>query len=522
MSDQSVRENYLARLDRLSRERYDKITELREAGKNPFSNAFAVTHTSADIFRGWGQHSKEALEDEQVSVRVAGRVRFLRKMGKANFVKIQDRTAKIGLKDGAIGPEDNDNFLQIFVSKDALGEEGFAGMQDIDLGDIVGVEGVLMRTRTGELSVAATKVTLLTKATRPLPEKFKGLSDVEQRFRQRYVDLTMNEDVRQIFEKRTKIIRLMRDFLDARGFMEVETPMMHPTPGGAAAKPFITHHNALDMQLYMRIAPELYLKRLLVGGFERVYEINRNFRNEGLSRRHNPEFTMVEFYQAYATYEDMMDLTEEMISSIAAEVVGVREDGRVIVETEGHEIDLTAPWRRVRIDEAVAEAFEVPVETVRDHAWLNAQVDALELKLPDREPGRMLMELFEERVEHTLIQPTFIIDFPASVSPLARRKEDNPDEVDRFELFVLGRELANAFSELNDPDDQYRRFASQLAAREAGDDEAMPMDEDYVRALEYGMPPAAGEGIGIDRLVMLLTGAESIREVILFPHLRAE
>lgn len=522
MSKQSARDTYLDRLDRLSRERYDKVTELRNAGINPFANAFDVTHTAADIFAGWGQDSKETLEDETQIVRVAGRVRFFRRMGKALFVKIQDRTAKIGLKDGAIGPENNDNFLQIYVSKDALGDEGFEFTKHIDLGDIIGIEGTLMRTRTGELTVAATKLELLTKAIRPLPEKFKGLSDVEQRFRHRYVDLIMNEDVRQIFEKRTKIIRMIRDFLDARGFMEVETPMMHPTPGGAAAKPFVTHHNALDMQLYMRIAPELYLKRLLVGGFERVYEVNRNFRNEGLSRRHNPEFTMVEFYQAYATYEDMMDLTEEMISSIAREVVGEREDGRVIVETEGHAIDFTAPWRHIRMDDAVAEAYGVDVETVRDEAWLKAQIDALELELSDPDPGRMLTELFEEKVEHTLIQPTFVIDFPASVSPLARRKESNPQEVDRFELFVLGRELANAFSELNDPEDQYLRFADQLAAREAGDEEAMPMDEDYVRALEYGMPPAAGEGIGIDRLVMLLTGAESIREVILFPHLRPE
>lgn len=525
MSDdlnRSIRENYLARLDRLSSERYEKVADLREQGRNPFANGFDVSHTAADIFATAGQLSAEALEEAAIPVAIAGRVRFFRKMGKALFLKIQDRTAKPGLKDGAIGPEGSDNYLQIYVSKDALGEDAFERMKDIDLGDIVGIHGTLMRTRTTELTVAATRVELLTKAIRPLPEKFKGLSDVEQRFRQRYVDLTMNEDVRLIFEKRTAIIRAMRNFLDARGFMEVETPMMHPTPGGAAAKPFITHHNALDMQLYMRIAPELYLKRLLVGGFERVYEINRNFRNEGLSRRHNPEFTMVEFYQAYATYEDLMDLTEEMISSIGREVIGAQPDGSVVVETEGHRIDLTAPWRRVRVDEAVAEGFGVPVETVKDVAWLNAQVDALGLKLPDRDPGRMLMELFEEKVEHTLIQPTFVIDFPASVSPLSRRKDSNPEEVDRFELFVLGRELANAFSELNDPEDQYARFAQQLAARAAGDDEAMPMDEDYVRALEYGMPPAAGEGIGIDRLVMLLTGAESIREVILFPHLRPE
>lgn len=522
MSDQKIHEAYLARLDRLSAERYEKVSAMREEGRNPFANAFEVTHTSEDIFEKWGQHSKEALEEVNDVVRVAGRVRFVRRMGKAMFLKIQDRTSSPTLKDGSIGPEDSDSFLQIFVSKKTLGEDAFEHAKRVDIGDIIGVEGGIMRTRTKELSVDATSLEVLTKSIRPLPEKFKGLSDVEQRFRQRYVDLIMNEDVREIFQKRIKIIRLIREFLDARGFLEVETPMMHVTPGGAAAKPFVTHHKALDIPLYMRIAPELYLKRLLVGGFDRVYEINRNFRNEGLSRRHNPEFTMVEFYQAYANYHDMMDLTEEMIESIARKVVGEREDGRVVVETEGHEVDLTAPWRRLRIEDAVAEAWDVPVETVRDPAWLKAQAQDLKLELPDEDPGRMLMELFEERVEDTLIQPTFIIDFPASVSPLARRKEDNPEEVDRFELFILGRELANAFSELNDPEDQYTRFADQLAARDAGDEEAMPMDEDYVRALEYGMPPAAGQGIGIDRLVMLLTGAESIREVILFPHLRPE
>lgn len=521
--DPSAPNAYLSRLDRLSRERYDKVVELREQGVNPFANAFEVTHTSTDIFRAWGRTDGETLEGEAVQVAVAGRVRFFRKMGKALFLKLQDRGAKPGLKADSDGPEDSDNFLQVYVSRDGIGEDAFAGMKAIDLGDIIGVRGTLMRTRTGELTVAAQSVELLTKAIRPLPEKFKGLSDMEQRFRQRYVDLTMNEDVRVIFEKRTQVVRAIRRYLDSRDFMEVETPMMHTTPGGAAARPFVTHHNALDIQLYMRIAPELYLKRLLVGGFERVYEINRNFRNEGLSRRHNPEFTMVEFYQAYATYEDLMDLSEDMITTVAREVCGAQEDGSVVVEAEGHTVNFTKRWRRVRVDEAVAEAFGVPVEQARDAAWLNARVNELEgVKVIDRHPGRLLMLLFEEKVEHTLIQPTFVTNFPAIVSPLARRSEGNPEEVDRFELFVLGRELANAFSELNDPEDQYGRFAAQLEDREKGDDEAMPMDEDYVRALEYGMPPAAGQGIGIDRLVMLLTGAESIREVILFPHLRPE
>lgn len=521
--DNQVHADYLSRLDRLSRERYDKVVELRERGVNPFANAFDVTHTSSDIFGAWGRATNEALEATPVPVRVAGRVRFFRKMGKALFLKLQDRGSIPGLKDDADGPEDSDNFLQVYVSRDGIGEDAFAQMKSVDLGDIIGIEGTLMRTRTGELTVSAQSVKLLTKAIRPLPEKFKGLSDVEQRFRQRYVDLTMNEDVREIFLKRIQTVRAIRRYLDKRGFLEVETPMMHTTPGGAAARPFVTHHNALDIDLYMRIAPELYLKRLLVGGFERVYEINRNFRNEGLSRRHNPEFTMVEFYQAYATYKDLMDLSEDMITEVAREVCGAQEDGSVVVETEGHRIDFSKPWRRVRVDEAVAEAFGVSFAEVKDPAWLNARVDELEgVKVLDRHPGRLLMLLFEEKVEHTLIQPTFVTHFPAIVSPLARRSEENPEEVDRFELFILGRELANAFSELNDPEDQYGRFAAQLADREKGDDEAMPMDEDYVRALEYGMPPAAGQGIGIDRLVMLLTGAESIREVILFPHLRPE
>ncbi len=522
MNEQDINKAYLERLDRLSKERYDKVQALREEGQNPYANGFVVTHTSQEIFGQWGKATADALTEASQVVAVAGRVRFVRRMGKAMFIKIQDRTATAGVKDGVDGPETTDNFLQIFVSRDSLGVEEFQQTKKIDMGDIIGIEGTLMRTRTGELTVHAQRIQLLTKSIRPLPEKFQGLHDVEQRFRQRYVDLIMNEETRTIFEKRIKIIRMIRDFLDARGFLEVETPMMHPTPGGATAKPFITHHNALDMPLYMRIAPELYLKRLLVGGFGRVYEINRNFRNEGLSRRHNPEFTMVEFYQAYATFDDLMDLTEEMIAGIAREIIGEQEDGRVVIETEGHTVDLAAPWTRIRADEAVAQAWGVDAETVRDPEWLRAQVKALKLELPDQDPGRMLMELFEERVESSLIQPTFVTGFPASVSPLARRCDDNPDEVDRFELFVLGRELANSFSELNDPEDQYTRFAHQLAARDAGDEEAMAMDEDYVRALEYGMPPAAGEGIGIDRLVMLLTGAESIREVILFPHMRPE
>lgn len=521
-SENKTREAYIERLDRLSRERFEKVQALRAAGTNPFANGFEVTHRAADIFAQWGELDADALAGVSDEIAVAGRIRLFRKMGKAMFIKLQDATCLPGFKDGYPGPEQGDNFLQVFVSLNAVGEEAFAAIKELDLGDIVGIRGGLMRTRTGELSVNATSVELLTKSVRPLPEKFRGLSDVEQRFRQRYVDLVMNDDVRAIFMARTRIVSALRRFLEERHFLEVETPMMHVTPGGAAARPFVTHHNTLDIELYMRIAPELYLKRLLVGGFDRVFELNRNFRNEGLSRRHNPEFTMLEFYQAYATYEDLMDLSEEMIRAAAREVIEPDAEGQLVVESEGHQVNLSQPWRRVSVAAAVAEHFGVAADEVWDDAWLRERASELKLDVAGADRGKVLMELFEECVEETLIQPTFVIDFPASVSPLARRKESNPELVDRFELFVLGRELANSFNELNDPEDQYGRFAGQLEARQAGDDEAMPMDEDYVRALEYGMPPAAGEGIGIDRLVMLLTGTDSIREVILFPHLRPE
>ncbi len=522
--DRGATPGYEQRLEnRLMRDRYERAQELRAKGDNPFANGFETTHNAASIFAEFGARTRDELAADTSEVAVAGRVRLFRKMGRALFMKVQDVTCRPGLKDGAGCPEDTDNLLQIFVSRDAVGEEFFADIKKLDLGDIVGIRGGVMRTRTEELSVEATSVRLLTKSIRPLPEKFQGLADVEQRFRQRYVDLVMNDDAREVFFARSLIVKRIREFLDARGFMEVETPMMHVTAGGAAARPFVTHHNALDIDLYMRIAPELYLKRLLVGGLDRVYEVNRNFRNEGLSRQHNPEFTMLEFYQAYATWEDLMELTEEMISGIAEELHGRSEDGRVLVTSEGHVMDFSRPWRRVSARDVVAQHLDIEPETLDERATLNEVAAKAGIDDPASwDAGKLLMEVFDELVEETLIQPTFITDFPASVSPLARRKEDNPELTDRFELFALGREIANAFSELNDPEDQYGRFAAQLAAREAGDDEAMPMDEDYIRALEYGMPPAAGEGIGIDRLVMLLTGAESIREVILFPHLRPE
>lgn len=521
---------YQARLDNhLLQERYRKAEALREAGERPWAHGFERTHTAAEIQAAWGALSAEELDAEGIEVAVAGRIRFFRRMGKASFLKLQDGTAGAfrpasageGGEADAADATEGDGFQQVFLSLDALGEERFQFCGQLDIGDVIGVRGVLMRTRRGELSVRAESVVLLTKAIRPLPEKFKGLTDVEQRYRQRYVDLVMNPESRRIFQARARIVKGVRTFLEARGFLEVETPMMHPTPGGAAARPFRTHHNALDMELFLRIAPELYLKRLLVGGFERVYELNRNFRNEGLSRQHNPEFTMVEFYQAYATYEDLMDLTEELIEQLAEDLHGRRADGRVVIEFEGRSIDLTRPWRRLSVAESIAEHFSVEVSQVTERDWLIAEASRIGIEQPDTwDTGKLLMEVFEHHVDHRLLQPTFITHFPASVSPLARRSDADPSVVDRFELYVLGWEIANAFNELNDPEDQHLRFSEQLEAREAGDEEAMPMDEDYIRALEYGMPPAAGEGIGIDRLTMLLTGTESIREVLLFPHMR--
>ena len=518
---------YQAKLtNSLSKERHAKALALRETGINPYANGFNVTHTANELYAAFGEISREDLKareaDEKSVVRVAGRIRFFRKMGKASFVKIQDRTCRPALQK-LKGENAQDLFLQIFLSKKMIGDAEYAQAKQHDLGDFIGVEGTPMRTRTGELTIQARKVILLTKNIRPLPDKHKGLLDVEQRYRQRYIDLVMNEKVREVFYARSLIVRRIREFLDARGYLEVETPMMHPQAGGATARPFVTHHNTLDMELFLRIAPELYLKRLLVGGFERVYEINRNFRNEGLSRRHNPEFTMVEFYQAYATYEDLMVLTEKMVFEIAKELHGEDENGRVCFKSDGHMIDVTSPWRRITMAGSVAEALNISEETLKQRDFLLSEAKKLGHENAEKlDDGKLLAELFEAHVEPHLIQPTFITAFPASISPLSRRNNADPTLVDRFELFVLGQELANAFSELNDPEDQYNRFAQQLRAREAGDEEAMPMDEDYIRALEYGMPPAAGEGIGIDRLVMFLTDSASIRDVILFPLLRPE
>ena len=479
-----------------------KLAKLKEAGHTLYPNDFKPSHNAAEVVSKFDKQSGDELKATPAEIRVAGRIMSIRRFGKAAFFHIQDRSGR----------------LQVYAQKERLGDEGYAFFQTLDLGDIVGVWGHPFRTRTKELTVEALGIRLLAKCLRPLPEKWHGLADVEARYRQRYVDLMVNPEVRKTFEMRSRVVRLLRRFFEDRGFLEVETPMMQSIPGGAAARPFITHHNALDMELYLRVAPELYLKRLLVGGFERVFELNRNFRNEGISVRHNPEFTMLEFYQAYATFEDLIKLTEELFVTLAQEIIGSLQ-----VTYGGQTIDLTPPWRRLTILEAIAthggadpQAISA-LDGLRDFAKQKGL--PLELKAPY---GKLLIEVFEEVVEAQLIQPTFIVGYPLEVSPLARKNDTNPTLVDRFEFYVGGRELANAFSELNDPTDQKQRFVEQMEARNAGDETANPIDEDYVRALEYGMPPAAGEGIGIDRLVMFFTDSPSIRDVILFPLLRPQ
>jgi len=487
-------------LSELLLQRRRKVDTLWEAGINPYPNDFRPQHTSADIVAAYGD--KEQLDAGSENLVVAGRILARRSFGKAAFIQLQDRKGRI----------------QLYVKKDEIGEEEFANFESFDIGDIVGAEGYPFRTKTGELSLHARSIRLLVKSLHPLPEKFHGLTDVETRYRQRYVDLIVNPEVRDLFIKRSRIVNLIRAFMAGRDFLEVETPMMHQIPGGATARPFITHHNALDMQLYLRIAPELYLKRLVVGGMERVFEINRNFRNEGISVRHNPEFTMMEFYQAYATYEDLMDFTEELFCHVAQEVLGTLD-----FTNQGLEISFQRPWKRLTVREAVLEHGDIEAKQLDDRDLALAYARSIGLDLPaDIGHGKLLMEIFEEVAEHKLIQPTFITAYPTEVSPLSRKNDHNPELVDRFELIIGGREIANAFSELNDPVDQKERFLSQVAEKDKGDEEAHYMDEDYVRALEYGMPPTAGEGIGIDRLVMLLTDSASIRDVILFPQLRKE
>jgi len=482
--------------------RRQKLAKLRASGAAAYPNDYSPTHSSADAVQLAAEISDEDLHAAPRELAVAGRIVALRRMGKASFFHLQDARGR----------------LQIYARKDRLGDEPYALFQSMDTGDIVGVRGHLFRTKTKELTLEARELRLLVKGLRPLPEKWHGLADVEARYRQRYLDLMVNPEVRDVFEKRSRIVKLVRGFFEARDFIEVETPMMQSIPGGAAAKPFITHHNALDIDLYLRVAPELFLKRLLVGGFDRVFELNRNFRNEGISVRHNPEFTMLEFYQAYATYADLMELTEELIVGLARDVVGSLQ-----VPYGEHAVDLTPPWRRLTVAEAIVAYGGATAAEVDSLSGLQQYAKRSNLKVDLSAPyGRLLVEVFEEAAEAQLIQPTFVTGYPLEVSPLARKNDVNPALVDRFELYIAGRELANAFSELNDPADQRERFLQQMEARAAGDEEANPIDEDYVRALEYGMPPAAGEGIGIDRLAMFLTNSPSIRDVILFPLLRPQ
>ena len=483
-------------------QRREKLKELREGGQNPFANDFPVSHGTADVLDAHADDDAEALEGCETLYRIAGRIMARRDFGKAAFIQIQDRGGR----------------LQVYVARDKVGEDAFEVFRKLDLGDVVGISGRPFRTKTGELSLRAEEIRLLTKSLRPLPEKWHGLTDVETRYRQRYLDLMVNPEVRDVFLKRSRIIGLIRDFMRERGFLEVETPMMQPVAGGATARPFKTYHNTLKMDLFLRIAPELYLKRLVVGGLERVFEINRNFRNEGISIQHNPEFTMMEFYQAYATYEDLMDFTEELICSVASDVCGTLN-----LNYGGKDVDLSPPWKRLTFKQSIVEYGKVSEDVLEDRIRALEYARSLGLDLDSRMGlGKILTEIFDEGVEPHLWHPTFITQYPTEVSPLSRKNDSDPEVVDRFELFIVGRELANAFNELNDPLDQRERFEQQLAEKEAGDEEAHAMDDDYVRALEFGLPPTAGEGIGIDRLVMLLTDSASIRDVILFPQLRPE
>ena len=482
-------------------ERRAKLARLREAG-TAFPNDFRRDALAADLHATYAGKPDEWLAANPVRVRVAGRMMFKRVMGKASFAKLQDGSGQI----------------QAYLQSETLGGD-YDAFKSWDVGDIVGVEGALMRTRAGELSVRAESVRLLVKALRPLPDKWHGLADTDTRYRRRYVDLIVNEAARETFRTRTRVVRFLRDFLDALGFLEVETPMMQPIPGGAVARPFVTHHNALGQDMYLRIAPELYLKRLLVGGFERVYEINRNFRNEGLSTKHNPEFTMLELYQAYADCSDFMALVERMMRGLADAVLGRRA-----FEYQGRRIDFGAPFARLSVEDAVAAANPgLERARLRDPGALRAACTGLGIEPGAHDgPGALQLAIFEKTAEQGLLQPTFIHSYPAEVSPLSRPRDSDPFVADRFEFFVDGRELANGFSELNDPEDQAERFREQVRRRTAGDAEAMHFDADYVRALEYGMPPAAGLGVGIDRLVMLLTDSPSIRDVLLFPQMRHE
>jgi len=488
--------------NRLIAQRREKLAEIREKG-NAFPNDFRRNVVNAELSAEYENTSAEELKEQPRRVKIAGRLMTKRVMGKASFANIRDMSGD----------------MQLYVKRDDLAEGVYGEFKRWDLGDIIAAEGVMFRTQKGELSVMVDDIQLLTKSLRPLPEKFHGLSDQETRYRQRYVDLIMNQASRDTFILRTRIIDGIRRYLMAKDYLEVETPMMQAIPGGATARPFTTFHNALDMDLFLRIAPELYLKRLVVGGFERVFEINRNFRNEGLSTRHNPEFTMVEFYQAYADFNDLMDLTEDMLRTVTQDVLGTSQ-----VNYQGTDLDFSKPFHRMTVNESILQ-FNPDLNAEQLATIEAASAVAKDLGIPLKDSyglGKVQIEIFEKTVEHRLMEPTFITAYPTEVSPLARRNDDDPFVTDRFEFFVGGREIANGFSELNDAEDQAERFKAQVAEKDAGDDEAMHFDADYIRALEYGMPPTAGEGIGIDRLVMLLTDAPSIRDVLLFPHMRPE
>ncbi len=486
----------------LFQQRIRKLEALKKEGIDPYPNHFKVTHTSKDIHEAFGSLSDEELKSIKETFCLAGRIVAIRDFGKASFIQIQDRKGRI----------------QAYIQKNIIGDQAFQLFKTLDIGDFVGMEGKVFRTKTGELTLQVQNFQLLVKSLRPLPEKWHGLTDVEIRYRHRYLDLIANPRVKEIFLIRTQAIQMIREFFTHRDFIEVETPMLHPIPGGATAKPFKTHHNALDMELYMRVAPELFLKRLVIGGLERIFEINRCFRNEGISSQHNPEFTMLEFYQSYATYEELMKMTEELLSSMVKEIRGGPR-----LTYGGREIDFTPPWRRIRFKESLLESGRVDPAALKDPS--KAQEAAQELGLDLRKGashGRVLADLFKEVVEPHLVQPTFITHYPTEVSPLSRRNGDNSEVVDRFELFIAGREIANGFSELNDPVDQRERFLQQLRERGEEADFFLRLDEDFLHALEFGMPPTAGEGIGIDRWIMILTDAPSIRDVIFFPLLRME
>jgi len=484
----------------LLQQRKEKLRELKEAGVDLFPNDFQVQHTFAEIRQKYGEWSSDALQGLGDSFVCAGRIMAIRSFGRAVFWQVQDRTGR----------------LQVYLRQDMLGKEPFSIVKGLDTGDFVGVQGKLFRTKTDELTIEVSHVRLLAKSLRSLPEKWHGLTDVETRYRQRYLDLIVNPTVKETFHTRSRIIKEIKDFFFERDFLEVETPMMQPIPGGATARPFKTYHKTLDMELYLRIAPELYLKRLVVGGLERVFELNRNFRNEGISAQHNPEFTMLEFYQSYSTYGDLMALTEEMIVRVAERVLGSTR-----ISYQGVDLQLASPWPRMTLKEALLEYGGMA--TLPDRAEAYSRARELGIHAEEREShGELLVKLFEELVEAKLVQPTFITEYPVEVSPLAKRKADDPSVTERFELFIVGREIANGFSELNDPEDQRKRFQYQAEARGPEPDDEMPsfLDEDFLTALEYGMPPTAGEGIGIDRLVMIFTDSPSIRDVIFFPHMR--